>query len=384
MVEIIRDGVLNQEMPIQGVQVGDLLKIKGGIEIPGDGIIVEANSIQIDESSLTGETQPMKKNILSYAIRKRDEALSSGKKLKHHSLPSVVVLSGTKVMSGTGKMIITCVGKNSTIGSIEESLKSEDELTPLQMKLEKIARDIGIFGLIAAVLIFLVLSIRLIVEESQDGWEEDAGHYFQEFLEYFLLAIAILVVAIPEGLPLAVTLSLAFSVNKMAEDNNLVRKMQACETMGGANIICSDKTGTLTRNEMYWTHFWNGKEYKVFDAETNECKKFGTFTTDESSKILLNTVILNSKEDPASTVGNPTEMALLKYFHLQNLNVIEYRNKLAPLHSGPFNSDRKRMSTIVRLENGKEYCFMKGASEYMLQVSNKFHKLENNEVTPLG
>ena len=106
-------------------------------------------------------------------------------------------------------------------------------------------------------LIFIVLTIRLIIEESIDGWEESGGDYAKEFLEYFLISIAILVVAIPEGLPLAVTLSLAFSVDKMAKQNNLVRRMQACETMGGANIICSDKTGTLTRNEMYWTHFYN-------------------------------------------------------------------------------------------------------------------------------
>ena len=119
------------------------------------------------------------------------------------------------------------------------------------------ARDIAWFAVGSAVLIFLVLTIRLIIEESIDGWKDDAIDYVKDFLEYFILAITILVVAIPEGLPLAVTLSLAYSVNKMAEEQNLVRKLQACETMGGANIICSDKTGTLTKNEMYWTHFWN-------------------------------------------------------------------------------------------------------------------------------
>ncbi len=195
------------------------------------------------------------------------------------------------------------------------------------MKLEKIARDIGYFGLISAVCIFLVLSIRLIIEESDDGWKEDLSEYLQKFLDYFLIAIAILVVAIPEGLPLAVTLSLAFSVNKMAADNNLVRKMQACETMGGANIICSDKTGTLTRNEMFWTHFWNGKEYLIFDSETNQPKNYEEFTTESSRPFLLNTVILNSREDPTQKIGNPTEMALLKYFNLLNLNVLEFRNK---------------------------------------------------------
>ncbi len=248
------------------------------------------------------------------------------------------------------------------------------------MKLEKIARDIGYFGIISAVIIFLVLSIRLIIEESDSGWKEGAGDYFQDFLDFFLLAIAILVVAIPEGLPLAVTLSLAFSVNKMAQDNNLVRKMQACETMGGANIICSDKTGTLTRNEMYWTHFWNTKEYKIFDSEASKCMPFKEFTTESSEPFLLNTVILNSKEDPASAIGNPTEMALLKFFHLQGMNVVDYRKNQKIVHEGPFNSDRKRMSTIIELDDGKQYVFMKGASEHMLKVCNKFHSLADNQV----
>jgi len=324
-VSVIRDGKLNNEMAIQDVECGDLLLLKGGMEIPGDGVVIHANSIQIDESSLTGETAPMPKNCFSECWRKKEKEVSSGRPLKMHSVPSIIVLSGTKVLTGTGKMIVTAVGKNSTIGQIEEHLKGEDEMTPLQMKLEKIARDIGIFGFIAAVLIFLVLSIRLIVEESQDGWDEDAGEYFKKFLDYLLIAIAILIVAIPEGLPLAVTLSLAFSVNKMAEDQNLVRKMQACETMGGANIICSDKTGTLTRNEMYWTHFWNGKEYSIFEATTNKCLPFSEFTSKTAEPFYLNTVILNSKEDPKENLGNPTEMALLKYFHLQDIDVVDYR-----------------------------------------------------------
>lgn len=133
----------------------------------------------------------------------------------------------------------------------------EEELTPLELKLEKIARDIGIFGLIAAILIFLILIGRLLYDGFTDEWD-DAGYYFREVKEYFIISITILVVAIPEGLPLAVTLSLAFSVKKMMKDKNLVRKLSACETMGGANIICSDKTGTLTRNKMFLTHFWNG------------------------------------------------------------------------------------------------------------------------------
>lgn len=146
----------------------------------------------------------------------------------------------------------------------------EEELTPLEWKLEKIARDIGIFGLIMAILIFSVLLIRMLIDGFQDDWDEDVSFYLQELLDFFVIAMTILVVAIPEGLPLAVTLSLAFSVGEMMNDNNLVRKLSACETMGGANIICSDKTGTLTRNKMYWTHFWNGKERIIFDPETDK------------------------------------------------------------------------------------------------------------------
>ena len=138
------------------------------------------------------------------------------------------------------------------------------------MKLEKIARDIGLFGLVAAVIIFLVLIIRLLIEGGKEDWDQGSGHYVKEALEYFIIAITILVVAIPEGLPLAVTLSLAVSVGKMMDDKNLVRQLQACETMGGANIICSDKTGTLTRNVMFLTHLWNGKIRQVFDPETDK------------------------------------------------------------------------------------------------------------------
>ena len=208
---------------------------------------------------MTGETKPMKKDFLERCLSKKKELEKNGiDKISHHSIPSMILMAGTKVLNGTGTMIIINVGKNSSIGAIKDIIESgEEELTPLQLKLEKIARDIGIFGLISAIIIFLVLVARLIIEGFIDDWPLDIGDYIKNLLDYFLLAITILVVAIPEGLPLAVTLSLAFSVNKMMKDKNLVRRLQACETMGGANIICSDKTGTLTRNEMYWTHFWN-------------------------------------------------------------------------------------------------------------------------------
>lgn len=208
---------------------------------------------------MTGETKPMKKEPLEHCLAKKKELEKNGvDKLDHHDIPSIILMAGTKVLTGNGLMIVINVGKNSSIGKIQEIMTSEDELTPLQLKLEKIARDIGIFGLISALIIFVVLIIRMLVEGGQNDWADGSSYYIKEVLSYFLIAMTILVVAIPEGLPLAVTLSLAVSVGKMMKDNNLVRRLQACETMGGANIICSDKTGTLTKNEMEVTNLWNG------------------------------------------------------------------------------------------------------------------------------
>lgn len=176
------------------------------------------------------------------------------------------MMSGTKVLTGEGKMVVIVVGDLSCNGKIRAAL-NQDEIsaTPLQMKLEKIAEDIGKFGLYAAILILVVLLIRFAIEKGiSREWKTSVD--LPELLNFFILAITVIVVAIPEGLPLAVTLSLAFSVKKMLVDENLVRKMEACETMGGANNICSDKTGTLTMNIMTLTTIWSGK---IFQLDTN-------------------------------------------------------------------------------------------------------------------
>ena len=147
--------------------VGDLLILQGGIEVPGDGVIIEANQIRIDESSMTGETTLMKKDTLEHCLEKRDQLRQQNKLKRHHDLPSMVVLAGTKMLSGEGKMVIINVGENSAIGKIEKILKSgEAEITPLQAKLEKIARDVGIFGFSASVLIFVILIVLKVVEDG--------------------------------------------------------------------------------------------------------------------------------------------------------------------------------------------------------------------------
>ena len=389
-ITILRNGKTLDNRGIDEVLVGDLVLIKSGMEIAGDGLVVEGYSLQLDESSMTGETKPMTKESIEACLKKKlDLQKTKGiDKIGHHDIPSPIILSGTKVLNGNGSMLVINVGKNSAIGKIKEIMTSgEAELTPLQMKLEKIARDIGMFGLISAIVIFVVLMLRYIIENSLKdgaGWnKKTAAEHIFEVLQYFLISVTILVVAIPEGLPLAVTLSLAYSVKKMMLDNNLVRKLQACETMGGANIICSDKTGTLTRNEMYWTNFWNGKEHKIFDSEKDTPINYKDFIEPGSVELFLDTLTFNSLDDPKKKGGNPTEIALLKYLDRCGLDVLQRRLSGEKVFGAPFSSDRKRMSTIIKAKNGKTYAFIKGASEYMIEVSNKFHSLETGIISDL-
>lgn len=383
VVTIIRDGAEDDTKKLSEVLVGDIVRLKEGMEIPADGIVLEGFSLTIDEASMTGETKPMRKDILEKCLAKKRELEKKGiEHISHHAIPSIVIMAGTKVLTGRGKMLVINVGKNSSIGKIQEIMTSgEEELTPLQLKLEKIARDIGYFGLISALLIFIVLIIVLIVQGVQDDWNHPDGgiYYAREVLNYFLISITILVVAIPEGLPLAVTLSLAFSVAKMMEDKNLVRRMQACETMGGANIVCSDKTGTLTQNKMYLTTFWNGKERIVYDDKTRDTMPLDDFIDKSAQDKFIETIAVNSVEDPTKESGNPTELAILRYLHFTGLNVTETRNEYTKDFEAPFSSDRKRMSTIAQGKDGKHYVFIKGASEYIMKISDRFLELETNK-----
>lgn len=398
LITILRDGNLMVDVSYQEAMVGDIIILKSGIEVPADALLVEGFSVQIDESSVTGESKPMSKVLQEECVTKRDALLakSGGQPLKSHDLPSALILAGTKVLNGSGKMLVINVGKHSAIGKINELVDSgEDELTPLQLKLEKIARDISFFGLGSAVILFIILIIKWAVQNSirtevvngttLNLWKaHPSGEHVKKFFEIFLTAITILVVAIPEGLPLAVTLSLAFAVSKMMKENNLVRKLAACETMGGANIICSDKTGTLTKNEMYFTNFFCGTDHVVYEATKGTSVPFENFIHQNCREKFVNTIVFNSLEDPTQKRGNPTEMALLKYIMGCNMDVLNLRSKGNKDFQATFSSDRKRMSTIVTLPDGKTYAFIKGASEYILEISDYLHNLETDAVTPMN
>jgi len=387
IVTIVRNGVTMPDQSIESVLVGDLIIIRSGMENPGDAIVIEGFSIQMDESSMTGESDPMLKDSLENCLAKRDELRkkNGNQKLGHHDLPSPVVIAGTKVLGGSGKMIIVAVGPRSSIGKINQLIQgNEDELTPLQLKLEKMARDIGTFGTLAALLLIIAMLTRWIIVNSMNdnfGWKNSTvlGH-IHSVLTFVLMGVAVLVMAIPEGLPLAVTLSLAYSVGKMMEEKNLVRKLEACETMGGANIICSDKTGTLTKNEMYLTHFWSGQETALYNVTQSTYKLYKEWIhNQEYQDLFLHTIVLNSLEDPNAKKGNPTEMAMLKYVQGCGFDVVKTRASFKTRFQATFTSDRKRMSTIVDF-HGKTYIFIKGASEWILELSDKLLNLKESNV----
>lgn len=205
---------------------GDIVTITGGMDVPADGLVIEAAEIMADESALTGETEPVHKNTLSECVKKRDELLADMvniEKAGNHAVPTPILLSGSKILQGEGKFLVLVVGPNSCEGRILSILETEAETTPLQEKLEALAGNIGKFGLISAVLIFVVLCIRFAVIRIQEN--DFSEENWNELIDYLLIAITVIVVAIPEGLPLSVVISLAYSVKRMLKDKNLVRRL---------------------------------------------------------------------------------------------------------------------------------------------------------------
>ncbi len=383
LIKIVRDGQ-EHEMRLTECLVGDLVVISGGDEIAADGVIVQGYSVGCDESAMTGETEIMEKDSLENCIQRRNQLRSEpdfhGGAHAIHEIASPILVSGTTFQQGTGSMIITCVGVNSAIGRIKKTIEdNNDDETPLQKKLDKIATDIGKFGLVCAILTILVMIVRCVVNlataNPKRSWNSNDTRLI---IQAFLIGITVVVVAIPEGLPLAVTLSLAYSVKKMLQDQNLVRKLHACETMGGADIICSDKTGTLTMNKMYLTNFWNMKPMRIYDPVLD----YGQFVSPNCQTIFEQAMTCNSLDDPNKDSGNPTDMAILKYMLACNVNAIEVRQRYSKEFMEPFTSDRKRMSTLIR-DNGKNIFLVKGASEIVFKGCQKILDLRSGQEVPI-
>ncbi|CAN6483782.1 unnamed protein product [Victoria cruziana] len=353
-VYVTRNGC-RQKISIYDIVVGDVVHLNIGDQVPADGILVTGYGLLIDEASLSGESEPV--NV-------------------DNEKP--FLLSGTKVQDGSGKMLVMSVGMNTEWGKLMETLSEggEDE-TPLQVKLNGVATIIGKIGLCFAVLTFLVLLCRFLADKAISGeftkWSSSDALVI---LNYFAVAVTIIVVAVPEGLPLAVTLSLAFSMKKLMNDRALVRHLSACETMGSATCICTDKTGTLTTNHMVVNKLWICEETQIVNNDSwNESL---SSVHESAMAIFLQAIfhntgaeVVRSKEGKRNILGTPTESALLEFGLLVGGDA-DTVQRLTLLKVEPFNSVKKKMSVIAARTGGGFRAFCKGASEVILQMCDKY------------
>ncbi|XP_062238676.1 plasma membrane calcium-transporting ATPase 1 isoform X3 [Platichthys flesus] len=430
---VVRGGQVIQ-IPVAEIVVGDIAQIKYGDLLPADGVLIQGNDLKIDESSLTGESDHVKKT------QEKDPML----------------LSGTHVMEGSGKMVVTAVGVNSQTGIIftllganeddeedeeekkkekeekkkqrkikkqdaavesrkkaksqdgaamemqplnsdegadadekKKSNQSKKEKSVLQGKLTKLAVQIGKAGLVMSAITVIILVVLFVVDTfwiQNLPWDKDCTPiYIQFFVKFFIIGVTVLVVAVPEGLPLAVTISLAYSVKKMMKDNNLVRHLDACETMGNATAICSDKTGTLTMNRMTVVQAYIAEKFykKVPEPENIPPSLLDILILGIAVNCAYTTKIMPPEKEGGlpRQVGNKTECALLGFSNDLKRDYQAIRNEIPEekLHKVyTFNSTRKSMSTVLKLADGSFRMFSKGASEILLKKCYKV-QLANGE-----
>ena len=348
MVTVMRDGRV-MEVPRKEIVVGDIVLLGTGDEVPADGILLEAQSLQINESTLTGEP------VISKTTTEADFDNEA-------TYPSNRVLRSTTVVDGNGVMCVELVGDATEYGKVNKGALIDNNLeTPLQLQLKRLAGVISKLGYAVAALTFVMLTVKLFL-----GGEASTMGILSALLHNFMIAVTLIVVSVPEGLPMSVTLSLALSMNRMLKSNNLVRKMHACETMGAATVICTDKTGTLTQNRMqvYETRFLSLAEQKL--------------SGDKVSSIIKEAIAVNSTAnlDKASgqvkTIGNPTEAALLLWLDSQSVDYLPLRNEATVVSRLTFSTERKYMATIVDSpELGCKVLYVKGAPEIVLANSNR-------------
>ena len=389
VITLMRNGTWSVVHP-EVLLVGDIIRLENGVTIPADGILIESSQVETVESAITGENENIKKLSYNEALTFRDEYLKlnpatlDAPDIDHHNeIPSPVMLAGTNLAEGMGIMVVIGVGRNSTEGRIMELAEQVQELTPLMKKLNNLAQLIGKGGLYMAVITMAALYLRFLIKYAiTREWNSHTDP--SQLVQYFIIGITVLVVAIPEGLPLAVTISLAYSIKQMQKEQNLVRKMHACETMGGANMICSDKTGTLTQNRMAVSEFWAGISPFNFDKNPPTHNSFQA----EYLHILKESIFTNSSAfiDPKrGEVGNKTEIAmLLLMLALGHSDYIETRlNYFERFHKiFPFSSKRKRSSIVISLEDNRRRVHVKGAAE-MVVTTCSFYLTAEGMLKPM-
>lgn len=353
-VKVIRNGRV-QEVARKNVVVGDIIVLETGEEIPADGELLEAISLQVNESNLTGE--PVVDKTVVEADFDREATYASNR-----------VMRGTTVVDGHGVMRVLAVGDETEIGKVaRQSTEQNVEPTPLNIQLSKLADLIGKVGFTVAGLafaIFFVKDVLFVYSFSSFHTFADWLPALKAILRYFMMAVTLIVVAVPEGLPMSVTLSLALNMRRMLSTNNLVRKMHACETMGAITVICTDKTGTLTQNLM-----------QVYEPSFYALKNGGKIGDDDISKLVAEGISANStafleetsEAEKPKGVGNPTEVALLLWLNGQHYDYLELREKAPVVRQLTFSTERKFMATLVHSAViGKKVLYVKGAPEIVL------------------
>eukprot|EP01041_Mallomonas_annulata_P003293 gene3293-6525_t len=367
-VSVIRGNTVIS-LNIKDLVVGDIVRINAGDKVPTDGLLVDGSDVASNESALTGEP---------------DEKSKTNKSILDGGDP--FMLSGSTISSGFGRMIVTAVGDQSRWGRTKAKLSAKSEETPLQQKLDRLAGQIGRGGMTAAGATFVAMIVIWILHPES----RDPHHTFMEFvLKAFIMAVTIVVVAVPEGLPLAVTLSLAYSTQKMMLDNNLIRVLAACETMGNATNICSDKTGTLTQNRMTVVEGWvAGEFYPNTPTPIKLTKNVQEIIADgiaiNTTAALLAPDNINAKPE---VMGNKTEGALLLMLLDQfNIDYVTRRAEGFKAKRGDklftFSSARKRMTVIQKLEKNCR-VYSKGAAEVMVSICDRYITADG-EIKPLN
>ncbi|KAK6716810.1 hypothetical protein SNK05_000012 [Fusarium graminearum] len=398
-INVVRSGK-PIEISIFDVLVGDVALLAVGDIVPVDGIFIEGHGVKCDESSVTGESDLMKKTPAVDVFAAIDN--SAQRRFENINLDKLdpFIISGSKIQEGSGNFLVTAVGVNSTYGRIAMSLRTSQEDTPLQRKLNGLADRIAIFGGGAALLLFIVLFIKFLAQlpSNKDSPDKKGA----QFLELFVVSVTVVVVAVPEGLPLAVTLALAFATTRMMKDHNLVRILKACETMGNATTICSDKTGTLTQNKMTVVATTLGADISFGGAKSipssieNVADRADELSSGLSTsalipkvsveefvqsldckvrRLLIQSNAVNSsafegiQDGKTAFIGSKTEGALLMFGRdeLGAGPVQEERENAIVVQQVPFDSAEKLMASVVKLPNGKFRAYVKGASEIVLK-----------------
>lgn len=345
-VKVRRKGKVMQ-IPRHDIVVGDVVLIEVGDEVPADGELLTCTDLQINESTLTGES----------ITEKNLEGGGDG------AYPRNVVLRSTMVMNGRGEFVVTAVGDATEIGKVaQKSTEQTSVKTPLYVQLDKLASMISKVGSVVSVAAFVIFFVHDIL--TNPVWGGKDYFYMAEIvLGYFMMAVTLIVMAVPEGLPMAVTLSLALNMRRMLKSNNLVRKLHACETMGAVTVICTDKTGTLTQNQM----------------QVDELLQ-----KDDNAQLLDVAIALNSTAelDEDKAIGNPTESALLLWLKSQGKDYKEIRQQAKVLKQQPFSTEKKYMATIAEVSD-KKYLLVKGAPEIVLSLCQMEERERNQALREL-